>query len=183
MLIKEKVKSIQGEVSVEVWDRFGNPKLLFQPNKLWEILKRWFNLDVQIEGITGFKSYSLVKHNDITTIGKSMIAQGILLSATYMAIGTGTPTSTELGSEIVADGGERAIATQSQITTDTTDDTAQWVNLFVLSAPYTITEEGLFDGADPGDSNMLTSWTMPGLGLVATDSVQLTHRIKVEQAV
>lgn len=181
MIHNEKVK-ITGEVTAKAFDQFGNAKKLFQPNKLWEALKSTFNLDIQIPGLTGYFAFEVVYHNDVTTKGKELIANGMIMAATYMAIGEGTPSGTALGSEIASDGGERATATTSLVTTTSANDTAQWVHTFVLTAPFTITEEGLFDSSDLVTSNMLASWTMPGLGLVANDSVQLTHRIKVEQA-
>lgn len=182
MEYNEIVKTITGEVTARAWDKSGNPKKLFQPNKNWEYFKKKYNWDIKIPGLTGFYTYDCVFHNTITTKGKELIAQGMLDAALYMAIGTGTPSSTALGSEITTGGGERATATQSLVTTTTTNDTAQWVLTYVLSSPFTVTEEGLFNGEDPMASDMLTSWTMPGLSLVATDSLQLTHRIKVEQA-
>ena len=180
MSIKTETISYKGEVRAKAWDKSGRAKRLFQPNKLWEILKETFNIDVQIPFITGRWEFEVVRHNDLTTLGKAMVSQGMITTVTHMAIGIGTPGTTALGSEIASGGGERAAATTSQTTTDTTNDTAQWLNLFVFTDAFLVTEEGLFNGADPGD-DMFSSWTMAGLDMKSGDSLQLTHRVKAEQ--
>lgn len=181
MEVKVDKVSFHGEVRASAWDKNGKPKKLFQPNRLWEFLKKTFNVDIQIPFFTGHWSYEVVKHNDLTTLGKAMVSQGMITTVTHMAIGIGTPGATGLGSEIASGGGERAAATTSQVTTTTTNDTAQWLNLFVFTDDFLVTEEGLFNGADPGD-DMFSSWTMAGLDMKSGDSLQLTHRVKVEQA-
>lgn len=181
MEAKIDVIPCHGEVRAVAWDKAGKPKKLFQPNRVWEFVKKRFNLDVQIPFVTGNWSYEVIRHNDLTTLGKAMVSQGMITTVTHMAIGVGTPGATALGSEIATGGGERAAATTSQITTTTTNDTAQWLNLFVFTDDFLVTEEGLFNGADPGD-DMFSSWTMAGLDMKSGDSLQLTHRVKVEQA-
>lgn len=100
----------------------------------------------------------------------------------YMAIGTGTgvaaATDTVLASEITTGGGARVSATVSQVTTTTTNDTAQWVGSWTFTASFAVTEEGLFDAASAG--NLLAHQeNLPAWNVVPGDQLQITHKVQL----
>lgn len=123
--------------------------------------------------------------NTITTLGKAAIA-GLMLADVggtafdYIAIGVGTPSDTALGSESTTNGGARrgaANVTGTQVTTTLTNDTAQWVTTFTFTGALAITEEGIFNAASTG--TMLASQTFSAINVADTDTMTITHKVKV----
>ena len=98
----------------------------------------------------------------LTNAGKAHAA-GLLTGIssggfTHIALGSGTTaesaTQTSLTTEITTNGGARASATTSRITTTQTNDTAKWEKEFTFTGSLTISEIGLFDAASSGTMYM-----------------------------
>ncbi len=123
--------------------------------------------------------------NTITTVGKAELAGLMLIGVSgtafdYIAIGTGTPTTTALGSESTGSGGARrggADVTGTRVTTTLTNDTAKWVTTFTFTGALAITEEGIFNAAAAG--TMLASQSFSVLNVADSDTLALDHRVKV----
>jgi len=182
-MIKDSVR-IQGVVERRLFDANGNVKKQFKDNFIWKFLKKKFNLDLQINFITGYWTTKAIKCNTVTTRGKQICADqlgGLATSpVTAIAIGVGTGGTTALNSEITTYGGSRGAAdTISHQTTTTTYDTCRWVKTFTFTtgASFAITEEGLFDNNTSG-GNMLAYQTFSAVNVVSGDALQITHSVK-----
>lgn len=170
---------VKGIVRVQLVDRDGNSKKLFQGNKIWSLLKKAFNLDVQLPFITGKWTLNGVMYNTIAATGLSESAKllgGIAADPiSHMAIGIGTPSATALGSEIATNGGQRAAVTPTSQTTTITGDTNRSVNTFTFTGSFAVTEEGLFNAGAAGD--MIASRSFSAINVTSGDSLQITHDI------
>ena len=179
--ILSSVKNV-GWTEIKLFDKDGNPKQLFQVNKLWILLKKKCGLDLKIPFVTGMWSFRGIKMNTITNVGKKITADQLggttTTPVTAIALGVGTPGATALGSESTTNGGSRGAATVTNTTTTTTGDTEQWVKTFTFSGSLAITEEGLFDNNTSG-GNMLASQSFSAINVVDTDTLQITHKVKV----
>ena len=150
----------------------------FKENFLWRIIKKIFNIDLQIPFITGYWTKAAIIRNTIPDRGKQKIAE--LTGGTdttpvsAIALGIGTPTATALGNEVV-----RAAATVSNTTTTTTGDTEQWTHTFNFTASYGITEEGLFDNNVSGGV-MLASQSFAVVNVQNGDAMQITHKVQIQ---
>lgn len=153
---------------------------MFQVNALWRFFKKNFSVDLVIPYVTGTWKYGGVISNTITDVGKKICADqlgGTTTSpVTAVAIGTGSPTATALGSEITTGGGSRGAATVSNQTTTTTGDTERWTRTFNFTGSFSITEEGLFDNNTSG-GNMLASQSFSAVNVGSGDSLQITHDV------
>ncbi len=98
----------------------------------------------------------------ITNVGKAKVA-GLINGQdtgpfTFMAIGTDdTPENvgqTALGAEITSLGGERVAAQCSRETTNVTNDTAEWLNVYSFTGQLTVNECGIFDSPSGGTMYM-----------------------------
>lgn len=103
--------------------------------------------------------------------------RGVGSEPAYSAIGTGAGTAavtdTTLSTEVEA----RVLGTSSQVTTSTTNDTYQVVATHTMTGtPRTITNAGLFDASSTG--NMAAKADFAGVGLGASDALQLTHKLQ-----
>jgi hypothetical protein len=180
---KEKIEKagIKGIVRIRVFDKDGREKKLFQGNRAWDFLKKVFNLDVKIKGITGDYTTEGLMYNTITNAGLALTAKrlgGITADPiTHIAIGTGTPTATALGAEITTAGGARAGVTPASATTTVANDTIRITNTFTFTsgADFAITEEGLFNASTGG--TLVASRSFSAIGVVSGDSLQITHDI------
>lgn len=172
----------KGWTEMRLFDKNGNAKKIFHSNSLWRIFKKLFNLDLQVPFLFGNWSDKAFKLNTITSVGKKITADQLggttTAPVTAMAIGVGSPSATALGSESTTNGGSRGAATVSNTTTTTTGDTEQWVKTFTFSGSLALTEEGLFDNNTSG-GNMLASQTFSAVNVVDTDTLQITHKVKV----
>lgn len=170
---------MKGIVRVQLKDRDGNSKKLFQGNKLWETLKSLLNVDVKIPFVTGNWTFNGVMYNTIAATGLSESAKllgGIAADPiSHMAIGIGTPSATALGSEIVTVGGERVAVTPTSQTTTVTGDTNRSVNTYTFTGSLAVTEEGLFNATPAGD--MIASRSFSAINVTSGDSLQITHDI------
>lgn len=167
---------------MKLFDKNGNPKPLFQVNKLWILLKKKCGLDLKVPFLFGNWSLSGIKMNTITNVGKQVTAQQLggttTAPVTAIALGVGSPSATALGSESTTNGGARGAATVTNTTTTTTGDTEQWVKTFTFTGSLALTEEGLFDNNTSG-GNMLASQSFSAINVVDTDTLQITHKVKV----
>jgi len=112
--------------------------------------------------------------NTITNVGKAAIA-GCLIAAvnapSHIAIGSGTPSATALGSEQF-----RASAARSQVTTVVTNDTAQYEYVFSFAGSYSITEAGLFNASS--GPTMVCSQSFTAVEVVSGDSLKVTWKLQ-----
>jgi len=161
-------------------------KPIFVENILFVILRKLFKVEVKIPFITGMYSLEAVRHNAITVSGleKAMTQLSGLTTApvTAIAIGTGTPGANALGTEVTTDGGQRGVATITQTTVSTTDDSIEYEKTFNFTGgPHAITEEGLFDNNTSG-GNMFASQSFASSSLGNGDSLVITHTVTASQA-
>lgn len=122
-----------------------------------------------------------VEKNIVVNAGKAGVASringdGAAAVFNYVAIGTGSAaaaaTDTTLGTEIAADGGQRATATVSRITTTVTNDTAKWLITYNFTGSYAVTESGIFNAASAG--TMLARRVFAAINVASGDSIQIT---------
>ena len=117
--------------------------------------------------------------NLITNAGKAQVAgliNGVVTDYfDHIAIGTATTapsaSDTALGAEVA-----RGAATTSRVTTDVTNDTAQFVYTFSFDSSYGITESGVFDASSGG--NMLCRQTFSVINVASGDSLQITWKVQ-----
>lgn len=144
---------------------------------------------LRIPYITGAWKYEAARANLITTVGKGLAAgllNGVITNFfDYMGIGIGTTAAnvsdTALETERDESGASNTnhkSATTSRVTTDTTNDTAQWVTTFNFSATLAITESGIFDATPSG--NMLCRQVFSAINVVSGDSLQVTWKVDVD---
>lgn len=100
----------------------------------------------------------------------------------HLALGTNdtseSASDTALGSEINSNGGERAEATTSQVTTSVTDDTAKWVKTFNFTGSLSINECGVLDAGTGG--NLLMRHVFSSTKNVENgDSLELTVKMQI----
>lgn len=107
--------------------------------------------------------------NEVTSTGFKWLAIGV--GATAPTVG-----DTALGSEITTGGGARALATCSRVTVNVTNDTAQMVYQWTFSAPFAITESGIFDQLAVGGV-MLARQTFTAINVVSTDKLEITWKV------
>lgn len=179
-IIRQEV-GVKGIVRMQLRDKDGNIKKLFQGNGIWEFLHKNLNLDLRVAGITGNWTEQEVVYNTITNAGLAVIAKrlgGVAVDPiTHMAIGEGTPTATALQTEITTGGGERDAVTPASATTTVADDTIRCTNTFTFTDDFAITEEGLFNDDTAG--NMPASRSFSVINVSSGDSLQITHDIVI----
>lgn len=112
--------------------------------------------------------------NTVTTAGKNMIADRLLASPTlgvptHMAIGTGTPSSTALGTEL----DRNALGTKTRSTNVTTLP-GSWA---AGDGTGALTEAGLFDASSVGNMHCSASFAVINKG--ASDSLDISWTITV----
>lgn len=173
-------------VQYQVTDKNGNVKKIFQENKVWTFFKKHFN--IQLPQIALFGHYSETKFvsNLITNVGKALAAGLLTGDVTnffdYIAVGTGTTaaavTDTALETETAASGLTRAASTNSRVTTDVTNDTAQFVKAFSVSGTVAVTESGVFDASSTG--NMLARQVFSAINVVSGDTLTITWKVDVD---
>lgn len=176
-------KTLSKEVLDGILDKAAKP--MFAGNFLWSLLKRFFNIDLAIAGLTGVWTIKAIKTNLVTTVGKGIIAgqvNGVTTApVTAIAIGVGTTAAnaadTTLESESTTNGGARGAATCTRQTTTTTNDTSRWVKTFTFTGSLAVTEEGLLDNNTSG-GNLLARQVFAAVNVVDTDTLQITHNIK-----
>lgn len=174
-------------------DKFGNLKPLFQLNLLGQYLLKRGVINphtspklLQALCLGSFKM-EMRMANLTTTTGKAGVASringsGAEAAFTYLAIGIGTTAAaigdTALQSEITTNGGARAAATASRVTTDTTNDTARLVYTWTFTGSFAVTEAGALNAASVGV--LLNRQVFTAVNVVSGDSLQVTVDIDVD---
>lgn len=137
--------------------------------------------------LTGKWVSELHRSNLITTAGKGGVASRINGSGaepafTYLAIGIGTTAAdvadTTLESEITTNGGQRAAATASRVTTDTANDTARLVLTYTFTGSFAVTEAGALNASSNGV--LLNRQVFTAVNVVSGDTLQITVNIDVD---
>lgn len=174
-------------VSYVLRDKDGNVKKLFKRNFLGELLAK-FGINTPKVFLFGSYVDEMVIANLITDAGLAGVASRINGSGgenafTYIAIGTGSTAAAEgdttLQTEITTNGGERASATASRVTTTETNDTARLVYTFNFTGSFTVTESGVFNAASSG--TLLARQVFTGIAVGNGDSLQITWSIDVQR--
>jgi len=184
MNLKEYFK-LKGEIQVRLKDKDGNPKKLWSENWLGKLIRTKLGIDWQGNFILGHWTETLKIINLVVNAGKAEVA-GLINEVTiggfkWIAIGTGTAaaavTDTALGAEITTGGGARGAAACTRVTTVVTNDTAQLVVTWNLTATFAVTESGCFDAASAG--NMLCRQVFSAQNVVSGDSLEYTWKVSV----
>lgn len=179
----EKIRTREVTTEFVLRDKNRNVKPLWNESAAGKFLRQQFGILVRIALVTGFYAPVLRTHNLITNVGHAgangrMSNQGSYNPFIYLAIGIGTSgpavTDTTLVSEIVTNGGQRASATASQVTTSVTNDTAQLLHTWNFTGSFAVTEEGILDAASTG--NLLARQVFSAVNVVSGDSLQVTHK-------
>ena len=113
-------------------------------------------------------------HNTVTTKGKEGIADNLLASPTmgkptHMAVGTGTPTSTALGTEI-----DRNALTSKTRSGAVVTMVGNWA---AGDGSGTLTEAGVFTASSAGD--MFLSASFGAITKGASDTLQITWTLTI----
>lgn len=112
--------------------------------------------------------------NTVTTAGKNMIADRLLASPslgvpTHMAIGTGTPSGTALGTEL-----DRNALTSKTRSSAVVTMVGDWA---AADGTGSITEAGIFDASSSGNMHCSASFAVITKGAADTLSVSWTLTI------
>lgn len=192
-VIKKAKFNLVENFTYRLVDKDGKVKKLFQLNKLGSyLLKRGVFSPLanqKLLSLIGLGSFSneMRVANLITTAGKAGVASringaGSEAAFTYLGIGTGTTAAnvadTTLEAEITTGGGERAAATASRVTTDTTNDTARLVKTWTFSAGFAVTEAGALNASSAGV--LLNRQVFTAVNVVSGDSLQVTVDVDVD---
>jgi hypothetical protein len=129
------------------------------------------NMHIQLFDEFGNLKDERFTHNTVTTAGKNDIAQQMLAApgaAKYgwMAIGTGTPTSTLLGAEIARVAFDSKTASTNVVTTPATFPAG--------TGTGAITEAGTFNVVTANSPDMWTSASFSVINKGAADSLVIT---------
>jgi hypothetical protein len=132
------------------------------------------NCDIIVKSADGSVKDERHIHNTTTNAGKYGLADQILASPslgkpTHMAVGTGTPSSTALGTE-----SDRNAFTSKTRNNAVVTIIGDWA---AGDATATITEAGLFDAASTG--NMWASASFSAITKAAGDTLQITWTLTV----
>lgn len=132
------------------------------------------NMHIELRDENGNLKDERFIHNTVTTAGRNGIADQILLSPslnkpTHMAIGTGTPSGTALGTEL--DRNALTTKTRSNAVVTMVGDWAAG------DGTGAITEAGIFDAASTG--NMWCSASFSVINKAAADTLQITWTLTI----
>lgn len=185
-------------VNYQLRDKNGNAKPLFVENKLGmfllkairkaqSIMPRHLVLNgLQVPFLTGTYAFDKNISNLVTNAGKASVAGLLTGDVTnffdYIAVGTGTTAAnvadTTLETESATAGLSRATSTNSQVTTDVTNDTAQFVKSFSVTGSVAVTESGVLDASSAG--TLLCRQVFSAINVVNGDTLQITWKIDVD---
>ena len=192
-LIKQSTKGrfrIRQNVNVQVFDKDGNAKSVFNPNKFFAFL---LNKGVvkptfpKIPFLLGQWDDHMFISNLVTNAGKAGVASringdGSEAAFTYIGVGTGTTAAnaadTTLEAEISDSGLSRAAGTASRVTTDVTNDTAQLLKAFSVTGTKAVTESGVLNAATSGV--LLARQVFTAINVVNGDTLQITWQFDVD---
>lgn len=168
-------------------DKDGNIKQLFNESRFAQIMRKHLGISLPQIGLFGHWANSLNISNLITNAGFAGVASRINGSGseaafTYIAIGIGATAAnvadTTLGSEITTNGGQRAAATASRVTTDVTNDTAQLVLTYTFTGSFAVTESGVFNASSAGV--LLARQVFSAINVASGDSLQITWKFDID---
>lgn len=139
--------------------------------------------DILVTDKEGNLKYDIKALNAVVTVGKGLITSRLGQSsdavAAYIAVGTSTTAvsagQTALIGEISTNGLSRALATFSQQTTSTTNDTFQLTKTFTVSGTSSIEEIGVFNAASSG--TMLSRALSGTVAVVNGDQLVVTYKL------
>ncbi len=175
-------------VEWRLFDKNGNTKLIFQENRLFTWLMKHgivSPLFPKIPFLLGRWSDRKVVRNLVTNAGFALNAgllcgSGSPAAVTYIALGTGTTaaavTDTALQTEISTGGLARAAATVSLITTSVTNDTAQLLHTFSVTASFAITESGILNATASG--TLFAHQVFSVVNVNNGDNLQVTWKVQ-----
>lgn len=150
------------------------------------ILNTLAGYGMRLPFITGRYVDELAIANLVTTTGKAGIASringsGAEAAFTYLAIGTGTTAAaagdTTLQTEITTNGGQRASATASRVTTTVTNDTARLVLTYTFTGSFAVTEAGALNAASAG--TLANRQVFSAVNVISGDTLQVTVDLAV----
>lgn len=176
-------------VGYQLRDASGKVKKIFQENKLFSFLMKKGILSphfVKIPFLLGRWSENVVRANLVTNAGKAAAAGLLTGDVTdffdYIAVGTGTTaaavTDTTLETESATAGLTRAASTNSRVTTDVTNDTAQFLKSFSVTGTVAVTESGVLSASSGG--TLLARQVFSAINVVNGDTLQITWKIDVD---
>lgn len=177
-------------VGYQVFDAEGRIKKIFQENALFRFLMKHGIVSphfVKVPVLLGHWTDVAWKPNLITNAGKAEAAALLAGVDTptafgYIAVGTGTTaaavTDTTLETETASAGLSRAASTNSRVTTDVTNDTAQFLKSFTVTGTVAVTESGVLNAASTGD--LLCRQVFSAINVVNGDTLQITWKIDVD---
>jgi hypothetical protein len=133
-----------------------------------------YTLEAVLRGADGKVKQRETIHNTVTTAGKNMIADRLLASPTlgvptHMAIGTGTPSGTALGTEL-----DRNALTSKTRSNAVVTMVGDWA---AGDGTGTITEAGVFDASSTGNMHLSASFGAITKG--ASDTLQITWTLTI----
>ena len=181
---------IRQNINLQLRDKDGKIKLLFQPNRLFLAL---LNLGLisplfpKIPLLLGSWGNFLDISNLVTSAGKAGVASRINGSGaeavfTYIAVGTGVGAAdvgdTTLGTETTTSGLNRQAGTASRSTTDVTDDTAELTKTFTVTGSVAVTESGVLNASSAG--TLLARQVFSAVNVANGDSLQVTWKFDVD---
>ena len=122
--------------------------------------------------------------NLVVTAGKGLAA-GLLIGTgtapSHLAIGTGATAAaagdTALQAEITTNGGQRASATRTQVTTTVTNDTAQYAVTWTFTGSFAVTECGVLNNSVGG--TLLARQVFAAINVVSGDTLSITYKVAV----
>jgi hypothetical protein len=134
------------------------------------------NVKIELRGPDGELKHEETLHNTVTTAGKNGVADQLLASPTlskptHMAIGTGSPAATLLGTEI--DRNALTTKTRSGAVVTMVGDWAAG------DGTGAITEAGIFDIATANTVNMYVSASFSAINKAAGDTLKITWALTV----
>ena len=149
--------------------------------------------DIKVQGLIHFEHRNsegkLIEERDVknlvTNAGFAALAGLALVDVggtafDYIAIGTGSTaanvTDTTLGTEIAANGGQRAAGTGTRVTTTVTNDTAQLVLTYTFTGSYAVTEAGVLNASSSG--TLLCRQVFSAINVVSGDTLTVTWKVK-----
>lgn len=179
------VHKVRQNVEIVLRDKDGNVKPLFVENAVARLLRKTLGFVAPQNGLFGSLQNSLVINNLVVSAGKAGVASringaGSEAAFTYIAIGTGTTAAaagdTALQTEISTNGGQRAAATCTRVTTSVTNDTAQLVVTFSFTGSFAVTESGVLNAASVG--TLLARQVFSAINVANGDSLQITWKFQ-----
>lgn len=126
-------------------------------------------------------------HNLVVDAGKAAVAGLIIATGhtnafDHIAIGTGVTAAaagdTACQTEITTNGGQRAVATLSRVTTDVTNDTSQAEVTYNFTGSFAVTESCFLDSLSAGV--MLSRQVFSAINVASGDSLLIRWKIDVD---